>query len=257
MPNDETVIEEKVEHAEQEEPTEEQKNMAQVEVRDNVPIDFNKTLKDFHWIYYHGHGLTMGNANIGNPMSNAKWMGLSIGKCPMDLMVYQEILFDTRPDIIIEAGTAAGGSALFLAQMCELMGTGAVITIDIKQGPYYRPHPRLNYLQADITTPDTYEYVRRAIAATDYGRAMFIFDDDHHKDHVLEEMEMYAELVSPGCFMIVEDTNINGNPVYPEYGPGPKEAVLDFVNKHPEFMPDYSKHKFLMTCNPGGYLRRI
>lgn len=221
-------------------------------------VNFNKTLTEFHFIYYHGQGLTMGNTNIGNPMTTAKWMGLTVGKCPLDLWVYQEILFETRPDLIIEAGTAAGGSALFMAQMCDLMGTGNVITLDIKKGPHYRPHPRLVYAQADIVNPDTRKMIDSIIKDAPYPpRVMIVFDDDHHQKHVEEEMEMYCDLVSPGCYMIVEDTNINGNPVYPEFGPGPREAVLNFLEKHPEFYPDYSKHKFLMTCNPGGYLRRI
>ena len=92
--------------------------------------DFNRVLSQFHWIYYHGQSLIMGTENIGNPMTTGRWMGMTIHKCPMDMWVYQEILFETRPDLIIEAGTGSGASALYLAQMCDLLGGGQVITID-------------------------------------------------------------------------------------------------------------------------------
>jgi len=69
-------------------------------------------------------------------------------------------------------------------------------------------------------------------------------------------MELYAPLVTSGSYLIVEDTNINGNPVLPESGPGPNEAIEDYLKSHPEFTIDRSMEKFLMTFNPGGYLRK-
>ena len=87
---------------------------------------------------------------------------------------------------------------------------------------------------------------------------MLILDDDHSQKHVEEEMEMWQHLVSPGCYMIVEDTNVNGHPVFPDHGPGPHEAVETFMANHDEeFYVDYNRQKFLTTCHPGGYLRRL
>jgi cephalosporin hydroxylase len=221
--------------------------------------DFNRVLSEFHFIYYHGQNLIMGTENIGNPMTTARWMGLTIHKCPMDMWVYQEILFETRPDLIIEAGTGSGASALYLAQMCDILDGGRVVTIDIHGVKHRRPHPRLSYLVADICHPETLEAVNQIIASFDgQPRVMIIFDDDHKQAHVEEEMEMWCHLVSPGCYMIVEDTNVNGHPVFPDHGPGPHEAVQTFMAKHDEeFYVDYNRQKFLMSCHPGGFLRRL
>lgn len=221
--------------------------------------DFNRVLAEFHWIYYHGHGLVMGTQNIGNPMGSAKWMGLTIQKCPLDMWVYQEILFETRPDLIIEAGTGNGASALYLAHICDMLGSGQVVTIDIKGIHYRRPHPRVTYLVADICHEETLAAVKQIIGSfTNQPRIMMIFDDDHGQKHVEQELEMWWHLVSPGCYMVVEDTNVNGNPVFPNHGPGPKEAVETFMEKHDEeFFVDYGRQKFLMTCHPGGFLRRL
>ena len=220
--------------------------------------DFNQTLIAFHWIYYHGHSLAIGTANIGNPMTTAKWMGLTTGKCPLDMWVVQEILFETRPDLIIEFGTAAGGSALFMAQMCEVMGTGNVVTVDTKQALHLRKHERLTYVHGNVLDPEIRKLLEGMMKSSPVTpRVMLILDDDHHEDHVTKELEMYCDLVSPGCYLIVEDTNINGHPVFPEFGPGPAEALVPFLEKHKEFAPDYSRQKFLMSCHPGGYLRRL
>ena len=88
---------------------------------------------------------------------------------------------------------------------------------------------------------------------------MVILDSDHTRNHVLKELELYSELVSKGSYLIVEDSNINGHPVYSGFGqgPGPWEAVLEFLPKHPEFEIDRTKEKFLMSFNPNGFLKKI
>ena len=85
---------------------------------------------------------------------------------------------------------------------------------------------------------------------------MVILDSGHKRDHVLEELRCYSPRVSSGQYLIVEDTNLNGNPVRPDFGPGPMEAVEEFLADHPEFTRDRSREKFLLTYNPGGYLLR-
>lgn len=87
-------------------------------------------------------------------------------------------------------------------------------------------------------------------------RVMVILDSDHSLTHVAGELEAFAPLVTPGCYLIVEDTNINGHPVYPEFGPGPMEAVLEFLPHHPEFVVDARCERLLMTFNPNGFLLR-
>lgn len=199
---------------------------------------------------------------------NIKWMGTPIQKNPLDLFIYAEILHETRPDVIIETGTADGGSVLFLASMCDGLQNGRVLTIDISERPKLPFHPRITYLTSNSVGQYAIDYARSFIEyeATKYDvigsdpikqRVMVILDSDHSKDHVLKEMELYGQLVTPGCYMIVEDGNLHGHPVWLEYGPGPMEAIAAYLCKHSEFVIDKSREKLMLTFNPNGYLRRI
>ena len=85
---------------------------------------------------------------------------------------------------------------------------------------------------------------------------MVILDSDHRKSHVANELQIYSEIVSVGHYLIVEDTII-GNPILPAFGPGPKEALDEFLKDHPNFQADNDREKFMLTFNPGGYLRRL
>ena len=86
---------------------------------------------------------------------------------------------------------------------------------------------------------------------------MVILDSDHSRDHVLAELRAYAPMVTTAQYLIVEDTNVNGNPVLPEFGPGPMEALDAFLAENDDFEPDDEREKFLLTFNPRGYLRRV
>ena len=85
---------------------------------------------------------------------------------------------------------------------------------------------------------------------------MVVLDSDHSAAHVKAELDLYSPLVTSGCYLIVEDTNVNGHPVYPLHGPGPMEALDQFLPAHPEFEVDASREKYMLTFNPRGYLRR-
>jgi cephalosporin hydroxylase len=89
------------------------------------------------------------------------------------------------------------------------------------------------------------------------GRVLVVLDSDHSRDHVLAELRAYAPLVTPGSYLVVEDTNVNGHPVYEAFGPGPMEAVQDFLKERDDFEVDRSREKFLLTFNPGGWLRKL
>ena len=188
-----------------------------------------------------------------------RWLGVPTVKIPFDLWVYQEIIFSLKPDIIVECGTAWGGSALFLACICEVMNHGKVITIDVAALQYSghdRPeHERIEYLIGPSTSQGIVDKIKSEIGADD--KVMVILDSDHHKAHVLKEMKIYSELVSVGSYLIVEDTNINGHPVLPSFGPGPMEAVEEFLESNGNFIIDKSREKFLFTLNPKGYLKKI
>jgi cephalosporin hydroxylase len=184
------------------------------------------------------------------------WLGVPTQKCPQDLWVYQEILVETRPDVIVETGTAAGGSALYLASICDLLDRGEVITIDILERTDALPrHPRITYMRGRSSVdPPLVADVREQVAGR---RAMVILDSDHSREHVLAELHAYAPVVAEGCYLVVEDTNLNGHPVTAQSRPGPWEAVDGFLAETTDFEVDRSREKLMLTFNPRGYLRRL
>lgn len=184
---------------------------------------------------------------------NLSWFGHRVLKCPLDLWVYQELLVRTRPDVVIETGTKFGGSALFLATIFDLIGHGCVITIDNEVQPLRPMHPRITYLDGSSIDPAVVAQVRETVGSQ---RAMVVLDSDHRAVHVYQEIKAYCPLVQLGDYLIVEDTNVNGHPAYPDFGPGPMEAADKFLSENDEFMVDTHCERFLMTLNPKGYLRR-
>ncbi len=205
----------------------------------------NDRVSAFFDLYYHNESRTW---------KHTYWQGVACQKCPLDLWIYQEIIWETRPDIIIESGTAAGGSTLFLASMCDLANKGSVISIDIVSDPLRPSHPRISYLHGSSTAEETIETISSRVSEND--SVLIILDSDHTKEHVARELEVYARFVRKGGYLIVEDTCVNGHSILPGFGPGPHEAVDDFLAKHPQFTSDRTREKFFLTFNPSGYLKR-
>jgi len=199
----------------------------------------------FHRLYYGRQDTTW---------KQTYWLGTAVQKCPLDLWIYQELLVETKPDLIVETGTYLGGSAHFLATLCELTGRGKVITVDVSPRANRPRHRRLTYLAGSSTDERVLETLRRR--ARSRNRVMVILDSDHSREHVLEELRAYAPLVTPGNYLVVEDTNVNGHPVLPEFGGGPMEAVQEFLAESDAFEVDHDREKLLLTFNPSGYLRR-
>ncbi|MGB9365888.1 MAG: CmcI family methyltransferase [Xanthobacteraceae bacterium] len=181
------------------------------------------------------------------------WFGYLMLKCPLDLWIYQEIIVKTRPDVIVETGTFAGGSALYMAMLLDQLDHGRIVTVDIEERAGRPQHPRVTYLSGSSTAGDVIDRVHAAVGS---ARALVILDSDHSAGHVYDEMVAYGPLVQVGDYMIVEDTNVNGHPAYPEFGPGPMEAVDRFMAETDEFVIDPRCERFMMTLNPRGYLRR-
>jgi cephalosporin hydroxylase len=203
-------------------------------------------VRAFHYVYY---------TNARTTWWNTWWFGHRTLKTPFDLWVYQEIMFEVRPDLIIETGTARGGSALFLASMCDLLGAGRVVTIDLEEWSGRPTHDRIRYVQGSSIDAKTVELVAEEVAGS--KSSMVILDSAHDAAHVSKELELYAPMVTPGSYLLVEDTNLNGHPIKRKYGSGPWEAVEAFLQRHPEFSQDRSREKFLFTFNPRGFLRRV
>jgi cephalosporin hydroxylase len=183
------------------------------------------------------------------------WLGKRSYKTPLDMWIIQEILYEVRPDLIVECGTLHGGSAFFYATICDLLGTGRILGIDLVEQEGRPQHERVTYLNGSTVSDEVLSEVRRA--AQESERVMVLLDSDHHAGHVLRELEAYSEFVTVGSYLVVEDTNINGHPVAPGFGPGPTEAVERFLAERDDFVIDRSKEKFHLTFNPGGYLRRV
>jgi cephalosporin hydroxylase len=185
------------------------------------------------------------------------YRGVPILKNPMDLWIYQEILWDLQPTLIIETGTAFGGSAVFFGDMLARRGRGHVISIDIEPHETLLPHPHVSYVTGSSTDAKVVAAVRQA--AVDHPRVMVVLDSDHSRAHVLEELAIYAPLVTQGQFLVVEDTNIDCRPVPLGWmgGPGPGMALDAWLPEHPEFQPDVLAERMLMTFYPGGWLRRV
>jgi cephalosporin hydroxylase len=190
----------------------------------------------------------------GGALQQTYWLGIPILKSPLDCWVYQELIHELRPDLIIETGTDLGGSALFLASVCGLIDHGRVVSIDIRRATRVT-HPRITFLVGDSTSTEIVDQVRQAAVGAE--RVMVILDSDHHAAHVGRELRAYRDFVSPGSYLVVEDTNVNGHPVMPEHGPGPYEAVQEFLRDDPDFEVDKSREKFLLTYFPDGFLKRV
>lgn len=200
----------------------------------------------FHILYYHSSERTW---------HQTYWLGQEVEKNPFDLWVLQEIIYETRPDLIIEAGTWKGGSAFYMASICDQINHGQVVTIDIEEQPRRPQHPRIRYLLGSSTSQQITDQIKSLIKPND--RVMVDLDSDHHKEHVLRELRIYSKLVTKGMYLVVEDTNTNGHPVGLPFSPGPMEALEEFFKENSDFVSDRSREKFFVTFNPKGYLRKI
>jgi cephalosporin hydroxylase len=208
-----------------------------------------RTIDRFHHLYYDEGRFA------GGTWAQTYWLGTPVLKCPFDLWVYQEIIFQQRPDLILETGTSSGGSAAFLATICDLVQHGRIVSIDIEARPNRPQHPRIRYLAGSSIAPAIHEEVARLVAGQQ--RVMVLLDSDHSRDHVLDELRLFSRYVTKGQYLVVEDTNVHGHPVAPEHGPGPTEAIAAFLQETHDFVIDPTPEKFYLTFNPRGYLRRV
>ncbi|WP_216264173.1 CmcI family methyltransferase [Polynucleobacter sp. JS-Fieb-80-E5] len=226
-------------------------------IKNSFPIlypEFSKEdrelINNFGKLYYDA------GQNRGLHTFQISWFGHVLLKCPLDLWVYQELICRELPDLIIETGTHRGGSALYLASICSMLNHGQVMSIDIDETYVddLPKHERITYITGSSVDLNIVNNLK-SIAKD--KNVLVILDSDHRMEHVLNELMIYKDLVPVGGYLIVEDTNINGNPAYPDFGPGPMEAVNEFLKDNESFAIDLSCQRFLLTMNPHGYLRRI
>jgi len=207
----------------------------------------SKIIKDFHKLWR-------------NEFLNDKvtFLGNKICKSPMDLWIYQEILYDIKPDVVIECGTYMGGTAYYIASLMDIMNKGEVITMDIKQRKHPK-HDRISYFDCMSTDADLIYTLNNRVKNKD--AVLVILDSDHRKKNVLRELNIYSKFVTKGSYIIVEDSDLNGHPtVYPQWRigvQGPYEAAKEFLKSNKEFEIDKSREKFLIGVVKSGFLKRI
>lgn len=204
-----------------------------------------------------------------------EWMGRPIIQYPQDIVAMQEIIWAVKPDLIIEAGIAHGGSLIFYASMLELNAAcggphnAEVLAVDIDIRSHNREaieshlmFKRISMIQGSSIAPDIIEQVKSRAAGKQ--KILVCLDSNHTHEHVLAELEAYATLTSVGSYCVVFDTVVEDLPAEMfgdrPWGPGdnPKTAVWEYLKTHPEFEIDKSiQNKLMITVAPDGYLKRL
>lgn len=184
------------------------------------------------------------------------WMGTRIVKYPQDLFLYQMLIHQNKPDVIIESGAFMGGGALFFANMCDCVGHGEVISIDRRE--LKRPqHPRIHYVIGRSTAVDT---LQKVADMCNGKTCMVILDSDHRRVHVKRELLYYHKFVTVGQYLVTEDTML-GSTVNWKYGVnvGPLEAVQWFMGSRygKKFVNDMLEYHYLTSMNCHSWLRRV
>jgi cephalosporin hydroxylase len=186
------------------------------------------------------------------------WRQVPLVKTPADILVFQQIIAETRPELIVETGAYVGGSAMLFASVQEMLGIdGKVIAVDIDLSFVHdkvREHPRIELIEGSSTDPEVISKIR---SAAEGKRTMVDLDADHRAHHVLAELRAYSSLVSPNCYLVVEDSFFGGRPVRPDAIPGPSEALDAWFAEDQPFESDRWRERFLLTQNPRGYMRRL
>jgi len=201
---------------------------------------------------------------------NFSWLGRPIIQYPQDIIAMQEIIWQVRPDLIIETGIAHGGSLIFHASMLEMIGEeGQVLGIDVDIREHnrveierHRMFKRIEMIEGSSVDAGIIEEVSRFAAGKQ--RVLVVLDSNHTHEHVLRELELYSPFVTKDSYLVVFDTVIEDMPedsfVDRPWGKGnnPKTAVWEFLKTSDRFVIDEEyNNKLLITVAPDGYLRCV
>ena len=200
-------------------------------------------------------------------MYKPTWLGRPIIQYPSDVIAIQELIWNTKPDVIIETGIAHGGSAIMSASILNLTGKGRVIAVDIDIREHNKKaieeHPfgkNIEMIESSSIDLETFNQIKSKISKND--KVLVILDSNHSKDHVLEELRLYSQLVTPGSYIVAHD---GAQAWVAEIPRGKKEwkddhpiaAIQSFLHENDNFEVDdfYTRHK--ITCSPYGYLKKV
>jgi cephalosporin hydroxylase len=202
------------------------------------------------------------------------WMGRPIVQLPEDLLRIQELVFSVRPDVIVETGVAHGGSLIFYASLCKVLGRGRVVGVDIDIRPHNRQAiarhalaPYITLLQGSATDLAVVAQVRQQIRPNE--RVLVVLDSCHTKQHVLDELELYSPLVSVGSYIVATDGVMGDLGTVPGgqtawNWDNPRAAALEFARSHSTYRLEDPPLLFCetplrqhATYWPGGYLKRV
>lgn len=213
----------------------------------------NMTLREY--LRYHYYYLHQGY-RYGAPRLQQKWLGHDIIKTPQDCWVYQEIIFETRPEVIVELGVMFGGATHFYASMLDLVGAGRVLGIDVSLAKARPPaNPRITYIEGDSTSS---QVLGQVAEITRGKRVLVVADSDHEKNHVLSEIRAYSPFVHVGGYFVVEDSLNDVMGFHPVPNEGPQAAARAFLSERDDFVVDRRwGERYVMTLNPDGFLKRV
>jgi len=211
--------------------------------------DHADLLQQYHDVWY----------NAPHTWHYLHFLGVGMMKCPNDLWMYQELMSSHRPRVVIETGTYAGGSALWFAMLMDMLGIdGHVYSIDFEDHRRVQSHPKITFIAGDSTDPIVKDVILEDVLEKNLTCEKFLIslDADHSAEHVRKELELYAPLTGVGDWIVVEDTNISWPG--PDGDRGARGGIMDYVEAHQgEFSQDILAERWLLTMNPGGWLRRV
>jgi len=202
------------------------------------------------------------------------WMGRPIIQLPEDMIRTQEVIWNVKPDVIIETGIAHGGSLIYNASLCKAMGKGRVIGVDIEIRPHNRAaveaHPMaelITMIEGSSTDPEIVAQVKALVKPGE--TVLIILDSCHTKQHVADELDAYHDLVTPGSYIVATDGIMYDLHDVPRGEADwdwnhPTDAAKEFASAHPAFVVEQPAWPFNesdlsenITHWPGAWLRKV
>lgn len=200
------------------------------------------------WLIYHQREIVF---------NQVTWMGTPTLKNILDAWIYQEIIYEIQPDVIVEIGSKYGGSTKYFANLLDIVGKGMVISIDIDRSVYNLDHKRVKVLTGNSSDPK----IISEVANLCQGKTVLVIQDgDHRRKQALEDLENYSKFVSLNSYFIMEDGIVDlfhhGDGLgYQDKGP--LAAIEEFLSRNSHFVIDSTRERYILTYNPKGFLKRI